>query len=450
MLTGETRTWDRIWKGNDMESAARARMAAESLGNGPVDLLRELIAQQRDGEDAVQARFAAACVAAGADVTRHRYLPSDVKPREEFASGQVIAPEPREAVVAHLKGTGGGRSLLVFAHPDGERFEPAHGWRHDPFAGIVENGRIHGWGVADDLAGVATMAGALQALAGAKLRPAGDVILCSTPSKRHARGVHALLQAGLRADASIYLHPAESGKGMREVKTLAPGQLVFDITVAGRLPDTNEPAHTAFAHKAVNPIDKALPILHALAALDARRGARVVHPTLQAAIGRSTNLLVGNFATLGDGRESRIAPAVRLSCALSLPPGEKLADVQAEVAAAIAEAVTADAYLRETPPTVEFLSGVTGAEVPEGHALRVAVDAAILEVTGMAPVANPLHTSSDIRNPIVQSGIPCVGLGPLCGDLTQNGSRDEWVDVADYRRGVGVLAGAIALWCGLS
>ncbi len=433
-----------------MDAATRARMAAESLGDGPVGLLREMIARQRDGEDAVQACFAAACEAAGAEVTRHRYLPSDVRPREEFAAGQVIAPEPREAVVARLKGTGGGRSLLVFAHPDGERFEPAHGWRHDPFGGAIENGRMHGWGIADDLAGVATMAGALQALAKGGLRPAGDVILCSTPSKRHARGVHALLQAGMRADASVYLHPAESGKGMREVKTLAPGQLVFRITVAGRLPATNEPDHTAFAHNAVNPVGKALLVCQALAALDARRGTRVVHPTLQAAIGRSTNLLVGDFATLGDGRESRIAPSVRVSCALSFPPGEKLADVQAEVAAAIAEAVAADAYMRDTPPLVEFLSGVTGAEVPAGHPLRAAVDAAILEVTGKAPVANPLHTSSDIRNPIVQSGIPCVGLGPLCGDLTQNGSRDEWVDVADYRRGVGVLAGAIALWCGLA
>ena len=40
-------------------------------------------------------------------------------------------------------------------------------------------------------------------------------------------------------------------------------------------------------------------------------------------------------------------------------------------------------------------------------------------------------------------------LGPLCGDLTQNGGRDEWVDVADYRRGVAVIAALIGLWCGV-
>ncbi len=429
-----------------MDLAQRAKIAAEQAADGAVSVLRDFIALQRDGEAAIQARFAQACEAAGASITRHRYLPSDVNPRAEFAAGLAIAPEMREAVVAKLPGTGGGRSVLLFAHPDGEPFHPQHGWRHDPFAGKIDGGRLYGWGVADDLAGVATMVGALQVLGAPDLRPAGDVIVCSTPSKRHARGVHALLQAGFLADAAIYLHPAESGAGMREVKTLASGQLEFEITVQGRLPDTQEPGHAAFAHLAINPIGKGMLIYQALMALDARRGARILNADLQAAVGRSTNLLVGDFSTLGDGRASRVAPAVRLSCALSFPPGEKLVDVQAEIEAAIADAVDADAYLRGNPPKVAFLSGVTGAQVPDGHALRQAVDAAVRASTGEAPQANVMHTSSDIRNPMVQNGIPCVGLGPLCGDLTQNGARDEWVDVADFKRGIGVIAGAIALW----
>ena len=58
------------------------------------------------------------------------------------------------------------------------------------------------------------------------------------------------------------------------------------------------------------------------------------------------------------------------------------------------------------------------------------------------------HTASDIRNPIVQKGIPTVGLGPLCGDLTQNGRHDEWVDLDDYLRAIKVAARTIADWCG--
>jgi acetylornithine deacetylase/succinyl-diaminopimelate desuccinylase-like protein len=235
---------------------------------------------------------------------------------------------------------------------------------------------------------------------------------------------------------------------MREVKALAPGQVVFRIVLRGTQPPTQEPGHTAFAHLAVNPIDLVPPVIAALRALDARRGARVHHPVLDAAIGRSTNLLVGDIRTLGDGRASRVPPAVQLSCALGFPPGEKLAEVQAEVAAALREATAGDATLAAHPPELHWLSGVTGAEVGQDHPLWSATSAAVLLGTGTAPEINPLHTSSDIRNPMVQSGIPCVGLGPLCGDLTQNGGRDEWVDVADYRRGVAVVAALIGLWCG--
>jgi acetylornithine deacetylase len=425
--------------------AARVDAAAEAGGEAAVGFLRDLVRLQSGGEAAVQARIAAACEQLGCIVETRRYSPAAVTLREEFASEAAMASEEREAVLARFPGSGGGRSVIFFAHPDGEAFQPQHGWLHDPMAGEIDRGRIHGWGVADDLAGCATMVEALRAVLAAGVVPKGDVILASTPSKRHARGVHALLHGGVTADAAVYLHPAESGIGMREVKALAPGQLVFRIIVKGKLPPTQEPGHTAFAHLAVNPIEKAMGVLAALRALDARRGARVHHPALDAAVGRSTNLLVGDLKTLGDGRAARIAPAVQLSCALSFPPGEKLADVQAEVEAAIAEAVAADPALEAE--TI-FLSGVTGAEVPLDHPLWLATHEAVLRGTGTAPEINPLHTSSDIRNPMVQSGIPCVGLGPLCGDLTQNGGRDEWVDVADYRRGVAVVAALIAGWCG--
>lgn len=428
--------------------AARVAAAAEAGGEASLAFLRELIGLQRQGEAAVQTRIAEAATQAGCVVEYRRYRPAEVRLREEFADQSAMATEERVAVLARLPGSGGGRSVIFFAHPDGEAFQPQHGWSHDPFAGAVDRGRIHGWGVADDLAGVATMVEAVRVLRDAGLKPKGDVILASTPSKRHARGVHALLHGGVTADAAVYLHPAESGIGMREVKALAPGQLVFRVVLRGTAPPTQEPGHTAFAHLAVNPVDLVPPVIAALRALDARRGARVHHPVLDAAIGRSTNLLIGDIRALGDGRASRVPPAVQLFCALAFPPGEKLADVQAELEAALRDATEADATLRAHPPELVHVSGVTGAEVGQDHPLWAATTEAVRLGTGTAPEINPLHTSSDIRNPMVQSGIPCVGLGPLCGDLTQNGGRDEWVDVADYKRGVAVIAALIGLWCG--
>ena len=59
----------------------------------------------------------------------------------------------------------------------------------------------------------------------------------------------ALLHGGLRADAAVYLHPAESGVGMREIKAFCLGQLDFRITVQGQPPPTNEISHLAFTHR---------------------------------------------------------------------------------------------------------------------------------------------------------------------------------------------------------
>jgi acetylornithine deacetylase len=412
-----------------------------------VDFLRRLIAAGREGEDACQVLFADRLRALGWAVDVVPYRPEDVPMVAEFAGTAAIDTGERLSVIARRRGTGGGRSIIFFAHPDGEPHATAN-WRHDPFAGTITDGRLYGWGVADDLAGVAAMADAASLLHASGESLSGEVILASTPSKRHARGVSALLHGGMRADACVYLHPAESGSGMREIKALASGQLAFRVVVEGRLPDTTEPGHTAFAHLAANPIDKAMVICSALARLDAARGARIHHPALDAAIGRSTNLLVSYIEAGVARRLNRVPPHCTIGAALSFPPPETLEAVQAEIMAAIDAASAADPFLAEHKPRVIWDAGVTGAEVsPNAPLYRTAADV-IAAVTGHAASVNALHTASDIRNPINQAGIPTIGLGPLCGDLSQNGGHDEWVDVADYLRSVRVAAGIMLAWCG--
>jgi acetylornithine deacetylase len=254
------------------------------------------------------------------------------------------------------------------------------------------------------------------------------------------------MHEGLTADGAIYLHPAESGAGMREIKAFCSGQIEFRVAVAGREPETTEPSHTAFAHRAVSAFDKALIVREALRGLDARRAARVRHELLEAAVGRSTNLLIG--AVRAGGAPARVPTSCVFDCALAFPPPETLDAIKAEILAAVAAAVQGDPFLTANPPRVEFIAGTTGAETPASHPLYRAVADAIRATTGAAPFVNPLHTASDIRNPIVQSAIPTVGLGPLCGDLAQNGRTDEWIDVADFLRAIRAVARATVAWCG--
>jgi acetylornithine deacetylase len=132
--------------------------------------------------------------------------------------------------------------------------------------------------------------------------------------------------------------------------------------------------------------------------------------------------------------------------AVSFPPGERMADVQAEIETAINDVAAADAWLRDHPPSLEWVSGTTGVELSEDHPLYRTVSAAVRTVTGTVPSVNSLHTASDIRNPAVQKGIPTVGLGPRCGSLTQAGGTDEWIDVDDYIDMIKVAALIVADW----
>ena len=58
---------------------------------------------------------------------------------------------------------------------------------------------------------------------------------------------------------------------LKEIKALASGQLIFHIKVKGKCPDTTEPGHAAFAHLAVNPLDKAIVLQQALTKLGQSR-----------------------------------------------------------------------------------------------------------------------------------------------------------------------------------
>jgi acetylornithine deacetylase/succinyl-diaminopimelate desuccinylase-like protein len=428
------------------ESFEAIKAASASIRAQSLDILRELIVAGKKGPEAIDGVIEAAMKAAGCDVEYLDYLPSDVPLIDEFATEHVASKSTERCLIGRIPGDASARSLLLFAHPDTEPFVDEPAWHSDPFEPAIRDGRLYGWGVADDLAGITMLVQSVHLLHEAGLRPIGDLLLVSAPSKKHRRGIAAALHHGLSADAAIYLHPAESGRGLDEIKAYAPGQLEFMITVRGQQPDTAEPAHTAFAHRAINPFDKMMLIAEELRDVDRKRGRQVRHQTIDKAIGRSTNLMLSHCSFGSDATLSRIAPACRLGGAMSLIPGEKLDDVMTTIEVAVDAVARRDDWLRGNPPTIEWLSGVSAAETAETSALYQ-LAAGTLRRLSANPIVNPLHTSSDIRNPIVQKEMPTVGFGPLCGGLTMAGNANEWIDVADLHHSIVATATMIAEWC---
>lgn len=410
-------------------------------------MLRNLVRAARGGEAQVQQFIAEYLVQLGANLETFDYLPRELKVSHELPTPETVDPGERTVVVGRVPGSREARSILLFAHPDSEPIAGTETWTYDPFHGSVEGDRLYGWGVGDDLVGVATGLAAMDAVREAGPPHLGEVVFASTPSKRRAQGIIATLDRGYRADAALYLHPAESGEGLDDIKSVTSGTLRFKIDIEGSLPNTHEPVHTPFVHQVADPLAKALVIYGALQALADERADAASYPPLEARVGRATNLHVAHLRYGNEAQLGRVSPECTMAVAVTFPPHEDVREVQKQIAAAIDEAAKQDEWLKDHPPRVSWLLGVNGAEVRPEHPLFQLTSHAVEQVTGHAPTVNPLHTASDIRNPIHHSGIPTIGLGSLVGNLTQAGHVNEWADIPDFIRAVKVTALIIAEWC---
>lgn len=414
-----------------------------------VEMIRDLVRASADGDAAAAECVAAIMAAAGGRV-------SEVRQRFDVIAARSPQPEPvghptHEAafsnVVGAWKGTGTGRSMILFAHHDSPAPSGLDRWQYPAFDPQIADGRLYGWGAADDKSGVAAMVAAVDVLREAGLSLGGDVTLVSCVSKNRARGMAVVLAQGLRADGCIYLHPAESRRGLREVKNVTPGLLDMRISVDGKAPETSEPRHTPFAHQGENAVAKLVRIAAALLDLDAARAARVIHPAFHGPLGRSTNLMIGAISG-GDGVR-KVPVRCSLDCSVTFPGPETIASVQAEIQGAVDTVTAADPWLREHLPAIEWLEATQPAGIPADHPLFQVVGQSIAAVTGRPPQPYAGHSASDIRIPMTFAGIPAVGFGPRCTQIAAAGAADESIEIAEFLDTVTATALILANWCGV-
>src|SRR2546428_686670 len=84
--------------------------------------------------------------------------------------------------IARLRGTGGGRSLMLNGHMDpGVEMS---GWSVDPYGAKFEDGWVWGMGAHDDKGGVVAAICAVEAIVRAGVRLRGDVVVCPVGWRR--------------------------------------------------------------------------------------------------------------------------------------------------------------------------------------------------------------------------------------------------------------------------
>ena len=350
------------------------------------------------GESVLATLIADRLVRAGLDVDRY-----DVQPG-------------RPNVVATLRGTGGGRTLMLCGHMDVVGAQPRQ------FIPEVRDGRLYGRGSHDMKAGLAAAIVAVERIAAAGDRLAGDVIVAALCDEEwRSIGAEDLVQR-YKADAAILPEPsnldvvtAHGGFSWHELTS-------YGVQAAGVEQDRGRDA-----------IGKLGPILTAIRDLDRELERR---PT--ASYGRGSI----HASTISGGEQLPVYPA---QCVVGvercLIPGETWRDAEAELEGMIASAMAEDPEARFELTTIV---GRDPVELGRDEPIVEILIAAAGDAMGAAPVVRGEIGWQD-SGILVDAGIPCVVFGPTgAGEHTDC----EWVDLESAEIVAKALEATARSFCG--
>jgi acetylornithine deacetylase len=356
--------------------------------------------------------------------------------RREGLESQLQEVDPgRLQVVARLRGSGGGRTLMLNGHIDIDPL-PA-GMARDPWQPSIEGDRFYGAGIGNMKGGLASMiAGALAAKrAGVPRR--GDVVLaCVVGELQGGIGTVHMLRSGITADMAIVTEPHGAGN----IFTKHAGVMQFAVHLIGQT------AHISRKGEGVNAILKAgeaAVALESLALTGPRDADLPALPLIQVGSivgGRGRNVelrgpnIVPDFASL----------YVDVRFTQGMTPESILADVRRTL-----DGRPDLRYEIEFPmdPARRCLRVVMMPfSVPVDGPLVRDLATSVEQVSGRRPhvgVVLPNGYSGNDTSHLHAAGIPCVLYGPS-GDM--DGS-DRWTSVSQMHTCTRVYADMIGRIC---
>jgi acetylornithine deacetylase len=346
----------------------------------------------------------------------------------------------RPITVGTLRGSGGGRSLIVNGHIDVvDPGDPAL-WSSPPFAAEVRDGRVVGRGTTDMKGGIAAALIALETLVACGVRLAGDVVFqVVADEETGGMGTIAAAERGYRADAAVV--PEATGL---DVWTATRGILHARLSVPGRSAhaEVNQPHWRDGG--GVNANHKALRIASALLALGERRRAADAHPLLNPPSLHLTELRGGTFvANVPERCEVTVNATYLPAQADERGFGSH---VRAELEATVAEACREDDWLAAHPPEWTWLMDYPPGEIDPAADVVAAAQAAARAV-GADPRLNGLDSGFDGALLTALYGIPAPAFGP--GEVAEAHATDESIAIDDLVEAARAYARLLVDWCGV-
>jgi len=299
-----------------------------------------------------------------------------------FSCVRKIFTEPGTPDVDNLFAKiGQGAPHLVFAgHTDVVPAGDISRWRHDPFAGEVESGRLWGRGASDMKGAVAAFAVAARHFVSERGTLKGAISFLITGDEEGAsiNGTAKLLDwakdRGERFDHCVVGEPSNSSALGDTIKIGRRGSLTGRVTIEG------VQGHVAYPERADNPVPKMARLVGALSAHRFDAGSAHFGPSNL----EFTSIDVGNPAVNVIPAQARAAFNIRFN---DLWTPERLED---EIRAIAAQAVGDDARLEFTPCNARAFLTKPGAFV-------ALVSRAVAAETGRTPELSTTGGTSDAR-----------------------------------------------------
>ncbi|MGY3692269.1 acetylornithine deacetylase [Bradyrhizobium sp. USDA 3240] len=341
--------------------------------------------------------------------------------------------ENRPNIVATLKGTGGGRSLLLNGHTDVIPVGNGEGWSDNPWSASIKNGRIYGRGSCDMKSGVASHVLAVQYLKELGLTPKGDVMINIVIDEEvSGHGTLDTVIRGYKADAGISGETSDL-----YVQPACIGRIWFQIDIEGK------PAGIQQRYLGISAIELGNKIVKAVQELEDERVANVKHALYPSAID-SLPCIIGSFQA-GNYPSAFPASAV-LKGSIGTVPSEDHEGVKQSLVKKIAEVASQDPWMKDHPPVVKFVGyDAEASEIPVQHPIVRTVCDVYTEVTGKKPTISGRQGAADTRFLNKYANTPTVIFGP--GSTAVMHANDEYVSIDDYLTAIKVMALSIYDWC---
>lgn len=356
----------------------------------------------------------------------------------------------RPNVVGMIKGTGGGKSLVLNGHIDTVSPEPIGLWTKNPWSGFIHGGKLYGRGSADMKAGITVIVYIVKILNILGIKLKGDLIVQSVVEEEFGGGgsLSAMLR-GYIGDAVIITEPS----GVKNLCIGWNGSRYFIVNIYGR------PAIANRAHEGINAIALACQCYHTINNLGKNRLKKLSgkHPLFEKignglfyGGGEVTNLIMG-ILKAGDWPNT-VAAKAQLMGRVGFPPSETGEEVKSQIEEAILRLAKKDIWNRAPIPKIEWYGPQREGDIlSDNEKLVLELRKSIIKVFSEEPDLFASPTTGDITYFYHKingyGGIPSIMYGPGGGNAH---NIDEYVFIDEIFDCIKILINFIINWCGIS